>query len=95
MGQGRLFVYDNDYLYGTYSKLFKELKIDATGHTLRHTLLPTVMRLASASYSASWMGHSKPEQIDTYLDLRETKDFIKTDIVKYMLRLKDKVVPKF
>jgi hypothetical protein len=41
------------------------------------------------------MGHSKPEQIDTYLDLRETKDFIKTDIVKYMLRLKDKVVPKF
>ncbi|MDI9487076.1 MAG: tyrosine-type recombinase/integrase [Bacillota bacterium] len=37
MGQGRLFVYDNDYLYGTYSKLFKELKIDATGHTLRHT----------------------------------------------------------
>ena len=25
-GTGRLFVYDNDYLYGTYSKLFKELK---------------------------------------------------------------------
>lgn len=96
MGQERLFTYDNDHLSGAFSELFKTLNINASGHTLRHTFATNCYEIGIPPHIVQrWMGHSKPEQIDTYLDLRESKDFIKTDIVSYMLELKAKYVPKY
>lgn len=95
MGAGRLFDYDNDKLSKEYATLLKSLNMQATGHTLRHTFATNCYEIGIPPHIVQrWMGHAKPEQIDTYLDLRNSKDFIKTDIVNYMLELKDKVVPK-
>lgn len=91
----RLFDYDNDKLSKTYSDLFKALKIKATGHSLRHTFITNAFEIGVPPHIVQrWAGHAKAEQADTYLDLRKSKDFIKTDIVNYMIELKDKFVPK-
>lgn len=91
----RLFDFENDYLSKTYSKLFRSLNIKATGHTLRHTFITNAFEIGVPPHIVQrWAGHAKAEQADTYLDLRKSKDFIKTDIVDYMLELKNKYVPK-
>lgn len=90
----RLFDYDNDKLSKTYSELFKALNIKATGHSLRHTFITNAFEIGVPPHIVQrWAGHAKAEQADAYLDLRKSKDFIKTDIVNYMIELKNKFVP--
>lgn len=93
--EGRIF-YENtpDSLSRYYRRLFARIGLDFSGHILRHTFITNAYELEIPDYIVQrWVGHSKREQSDAYLALRKAKDFEVTEIVEYMLKLKDTVVP--
>ena len=65
-----------------------------TGHSLRHTFITNAFEVGTPPHIVQrWAGHAKAEQADTYLDLREQKDFLQTWVVDYMVDLKARFVP--
>lgn len=89
---GRIFEYRNDYVHRFYSKQCKKLGFSGTGHILRHSFITNAYELEIPPYVVQrWAGHSKQEQADAYLDLRNSRDFIETPFVAYMRKLKARV----
>ena len=92
---GRVFPENTpDSLSRYYRRLFARLKLPFSGHIFRHTFITNAYELEIPDYVVQrWCGHSKRAQADTYLALRHASDFIETDLVRYMLRLKNRAVP--
>lgn len=89
----RLFPYRVNYTSHYYSQKFKELNMNFTGHILRHTFITNAYELGFPPYLVQrWVGHSKMQHADVYLALRNAKDYIETDITKYMKDLKSEYV---
>ena len=73
--------------------LFSLAGIKGSGHILRHTFITNCYELGIPPYVIQrWAGHSEVKQADAYLALRSADEFIKTEIVDYMLELKNRVV---
>jgi len=88
----RIFPYRSDSVSRWFSKRLKRLKLDFSGHILRHTFITNCYELEIPPYAVQvWSGHSKQEQAKTYLTLRRAEDFYKTEIVEYTLALKKRV----
>jgi integrase len=91
----RLFNYTQDSIVKTYRLIAKETGINFTAHILRHTFVTNAYEIGIPPHIIQrWAGHAKAEQADTYLDLRNSSDFIKTEIINYMFELKEKYTPK-
>ena len=93
--EGRIFSENtSDSLSRYYRRLFQRIGLDFSGHILRHTFITNCYELEIPDYVVQrWVGHSKREQADAYLALRKAGEFEYTEIVEYMLRLKNTVVP--
>lgn len=72
--------YKPDYIYNQFKKIYKELKIDASIHTLRHTYITNQYHLGTpAKYIQEWAGHediSLTLNVYTNTDLELTKERI-------------------
>lgn len=92
----RVFDYTSTNTTGKrYTKIFKKLKIAAFGHFTRHTWLTNAYELGFPDWIVKrWAGHEKIAHADSYLALRDPKEFISTEITEYMLALKEKTVLK-
>lgn len=91
----RIFEFKSDYIVKTYKEISINTEIKFTAHILRHTFITNAYEIDVPPHIVQrWAGHAKAEEADTYLDLRQSKDYIETDIIKYMLELKNKFVPK-
>ena len=92
---GFLFPWSSDYASKMCKIIFERAGIKGSGHMLRHTFITNCYELNIPPYVIQrWAGHAQAKQSDVYLALRNTDDFIETEIVKYMLELKERVVPK-
>ena len=91
---GRIFEeFENDYISIYFSKTFKAAGIEGTAYIFRHTFVTNAYEIGVPPYVVQrWVGHSKQEQDDAYLALRDSREFIETPIVKYMRLLKNRVV---
>lgn len=92
---GFLFPWTSDYASKMCRKIFARAGLNGSGHMLRHTFITNCYELHIPAYVIQrWVGHAQAKQADVYLALRNTDDFIKTEIVEYLLELKTRVVPK-
>ena len=92
---GFLFPWTSDYASKMCSKIFEHAGIKGSGHMLRHTFITNCYELGIPAYVIQrWVGHSQAKQADVYLALRNADEFLETEIVSYMIKLKDRVVPK-
>lgn len=74
-------------------KMFAYAELKGSGHMLRHTFITNCYELGIPPYVIQrWAGHSEAKQADAYLALRSKDEFVKTEIVDYMLELKNTVV---
>lgn len=90
----RVFTWRSDSVVRYYKSFFNKMGMPYSGYILRHTFITNCYELGISPYIVKiWVGHSKIEQADVYLALRKQKDFIKTPAVKYMLKLKRRVMP--
>ena len=89
----RIVEHNADSLTRYFRRVFKDLKMDYTLYILRHTFITNAYELGIPDYIVQrWVGHSKREMANTYLGLRNTDDYIDTDIMSYMKSLKSKIV---
>lgn len=89
----RIFPYRADSISRWYRKKFHALELPKSGHMIRHTFITNCYELGIPPYVVQrWVGHAKLEQADTYLALRQAKDFIHTEFVEYILELKRRFV---
>lgn len=90
----RIFPYNSDYIGHYYKKVFNMLNIKYPAYILRHTCITNLYEFGlPAFYIKKWSGHSTIKMAETYLALRQSSDYVDTEITEYVKKLKNRVVP--
>ena len=82
-------IYHSVTVQNKLSEYIKRIDQKYSGHILRHTFITNAYELNFPPYIVKKIaGHSSIDQAITYLDIRKSSDFIETDVVKYMRKIK-------
>lgn len=92
--RARIFPFSSDYIGHYYRKLFDMLNIKYPAYILRHTCITNLYEFGlPAFYIKKWSGHATAKMAETYLAVRNSSDYVDTEITEYVKCIKNRVVP--